>query len=63
MQTEPRLGRSTAVLTNVDFKDWTDYFGDPQIVMAMLERLVYRSQIIKFDGKSYGAASSPEVVK
>jgi DNA replication protein DnaC len=57
---DARVGRSTAVVTNVDFKDWTEYLGDPQIVMAMLDRLVYRSQIVKFDGKSYRAASRPQ---
>jgi DNA replication protein DnaC len=60
---DARVGRSTAVVTNVDFKDWTDYLGDPQIVMAMLDRLVYRSQIVKFDGKSYRAASRPQGAK
>lgn len=60
---DARVGRSTAVITNVDFKDWTDYLGDPQIVMAMLNRLVYRSQIVKFDGKSYRAASRPQGAK
>lgn len=60
---DARVGRSTAVITNVDFRDWTDYLGDPQIVMAMLDRLVYRSQIIKFDGKSFRAASRPEGAK
>ena len=60
---DARVGRSTAVITNVDFKDWTDYLGDPQIVMAMLDRLVYRSQIVKFDGKSYRAASRPQGAK
>ncbi len=60
---DARAGRSTAVITNVDFKDWTDYLGDPQIVMAMLDRLVYRSEIVKFDGKSYRAASRPQGAK
>ena len=57
---DARVGRSTAVVTNVDFKDWTEYLGDPQIVMAMLDRLVHRSQIVKFDGKSYRAARRPK---
>ena len=57
---DARVGRSTAVVTNVDFKDWTEYLGDPQIVMAMLDRLVHRSQIVKFDGTSYRAASRPK---
>jgi len=31
---------STAIVTNVEFKEWTDYLGDPPLVMAMLDRLV-----------------------
>lgn len=46
---------STAVVTNVDFGDWTDYLGDPPLVMALLDRVVDRSIIVKFDGKSYRA--------
>ena len=46
---------STAVLTNVDFGDWTEYLGDPPLVMALLDRVVDRSIIVKFDGKSYRA--------
>ena len=57
---DARVGRSTAVVTNVDFKDWTEYLGDPQIVMAMLDRLVHRSQVVKFDGKSYRAGERPQ---
>ena len=28
------------MVTNVDFKEWTDYLGDPPLVMAILDRLV-----------------------
>lgn len=53
---DSRNGRgSTAVVTNVDFSDWTDYLGDPPLVMALLDRVVDRSIIIRFDGKSYRA--------
>lgn len=49
-----RSGRnSTALLTNVDFKEWTDYLGDAPLVMAMLDRVVDSASIIPFDGKSY----------
>jgi hypothetical protein len=37
-------------VTNVDFGDWTDYLGDPPLVMALLDRVVDSSIIIKFDG-------------
>lgn len=51
---------STAVVTNVNFADWTDYFEDPPLVMAMLDRVVDSSIIIKFDGQSYRAARAEQ---
>lgn len=51
---DARNGRgSTAFITNVDFADWTDYLGDPQLVMALLDRVVDRAIVIHFEGKSY----------
>ena len=44
---------STAFVTNVDFSDWTDYLGDPPLVMALLDRVVNNAIIIRFEGKSY----------
>ena len=43
---------STAVITNVSFGDWTDYLGDPPMTMALLDRVVDRSIVIIFEGKS-----------
>jgi DNA replication protein DnaC len=51
---DSRSGRgSTAFITNVDFSDWTDYLGDPPLVMALLDRVVDSAIIIPFEGKSY----------
>ncbi len=44
---------STAVLTNVNMSDWTDYIGDPPMTMALLDRVMDRSIQIPFEGKSY----------
>jgi DNA replication protein DnaC len=44
---------STALVTNIDFQDWTDYFGDAHLTMAMLDRTVDTAIICKFEGKSY----------
>lgn len=53
---DSRSGKgSTALVTNVDFKHWTDYLGDPPLAMAMLDRVVDGAIIHKFDGKSYRA--------
>jgi DNA replication protein DnaC len=46
---------STALVTNIDFKDWTDYLGDPPLAMALLDRVVDGAIIQRFKGKSYRA--------
>jgi len=53
---DSRSGRgSTALVTNVDFKEWTDYLGDPPLAMALLDRVVDGAIIQKFRGQSYRA--------
>ena len=46
---------STALVTNVDFKAWSDYLGDPPLAMAFLDRLVDGAIVMKLEGKSYRA--------
>jgi DNA replication protein DnaC len=46
---------STALITNIDFDDWNDYLGDPVMVMALQDRLVYKAVMLKIEGKSYRA--------
>ena len=46
---------STALVTNIDFNDWTDYLGDPPMAMALLDRVVDGAIIQRFEGKSYRA--------
>ena len=58
---DSRSGRgSTALVTNVDFKHWTDYLGDPPLAMALLDRVVDGAIIQKFQGKSYRAYRAEE---
>jgi DNA replication protein DnaC len=53
---DSRSGRgSTALVTNVDFKEWTEYLGDPPLAMALLDRVVDGAIIQKFRGQSYRA--------
>jgi DNA replication protein DnaC len=54
---------STAMVTNVDFKQWTDYLGDPPLVMAILDRLVDDTIIQRFAGKSYRAYRAEQKAK
>jgi DNA replication protein DnaC len=50
-----RSGRSTALVTNIDFEAWGEYLGDPPLAMAFLDRIVDGAIIMKLKGKSYRA--------
>lgn len=53
---DARTGRrSTALATNIDFKVWADYLGDPPLASAFLDRLVDSAVILKLSGRSYRA--------
>jgi DNA replication protein DnaC len=54
---------STALVTNIDFKDWTDYLGDPPLAMALLDRVVDGAIIQRFEGKSYRAHRAEQKAK
>lgn len=47
--------RSTALATNIDAQEWTDYLGDPPLAMAFLDRVVDGAIPLKIRGKSYRA--------
>jgi DNA replication protein DnaC len=56
--------RSTVVVTNIDFKYWNDYLGDPPLSMALLDRLVDHATIIRIkDAESYRANSATKSPK
>jgi DNA replication protein DnaC len=53
---DARTGRrSTALATNIEFKAWADYLGDPPLASAFLDRLVDGAVILKLTGRSYRA--------
>lgn len=52
---------STALVTNVDFKAWSDYLGDPPLAMAFLDRVVDGAIVMKLEGKSYRAHRAKRV--
>jgi DNA replication protein DnaC len=54
---DARTGRrSTALATNIEFKVWADYLGDPPLATAFLVRLVDGAVILKLTGRSYRSA-------
>jgi DNA replication protein DnaC len=61
---DARTGRrSTAVATNIDFKAWADYLGDPPLATAFLDRLVDGAVILKLTGRSYRAHRARPVIE
>jgi DNA replication protein DnaC len=61
---DARTGRrSTMLATNIDFKAWADYLGDPPLATAFLDRLVDGAVILKLSGRSYRAARARPVLE
>jgi DNA replication protein DnaC len=50
-----RSGRSTALVTNIDFEAWDKYMSDAQLAMAFLDRIVDGADVMKLKGRSYRA--------
>jgi DNA replication protein DnaC len=44
---------STALVTNIDFEEWSKYLDDNHLAMALLDRVVDGATIVKLTGKSY----------
>ena len=44
---------SSPLVSNIEFKEWTDYLGDAPLTMALIDRIVDGAIIQKFEGKSY----------
>jgi len=49
---------STAIITNVNFDDWTEYLGDPPMMMALLDRVVDQTNLIPLPACQSKASST-----
>jgi DNA replication protein DnaC len=47
--------RSTALISNIDFREWGEYLGDAPLAMALTDRMVDGAIILKITGQSYRA--------
>jgi len=45
--------KSTIVTTNLPFADWGKVFDSTTVATAIADRLVYRSEVLILEGKSY----------
>jgi len=49
---------SMIVTTNLPFSKWTELFDNSMMVVAMIDRLTYRSHVVDMNGPSYRLSSS-----
>ena len=54
------LDRSTVVTTNKAFSEWNEVFPNSSSVVALVDRLVHRSEILEIDGESYRLKEAKE---
>jgi len=52
--------RSTIITTNRVFRDWSEVFPNASCVVALVDRLVQRAEIVKLDGESYRLKEAKE---
>jgi DNA replication protein DnaC len=52
--------RSVVVTSNRVVEDWGKYLGDNTMSTTILDRLIHRSQLLAFEGKSYRLGQAAE---
>lgn len=49
-----RIDKCSFIITsNKSFDKWAELFGDVDMVLAAMDRIIYRSEVIQFSGESY----------
>jgi DNA replication protein DnaC len=49
---------SIIITTNLEFSKWTDFFVDPMLTAALVDRLTYKSHILNMNADSYRLQST-----
>lgn len=44
---------SLIISTNLEFSKWTEFFGDPMLTAALVDRVTHRAHILNMNGDSY----------
>lgn len=44
---------SLIISTNLEFSKWVDFFGDPMLTAALVDRVTHRAHILNMNGDSY----------
>lgn len=49
---------SLIVSTNLEFSKWVDFFGDPMLTAALVDRITHRSHVLNMNGESFRLKTS-----
>jgi DNA replication protein DnaC len=52
--------KSTVVTTNRPFSEWNDVFPNASCVVALVDRLIHRAEVVQIEGESYRLKESKE---
>jgi DNA replication protein DnaC len=55
-----RQDKSTAVTTNRPFSEWNEVFPNSSSVVALIDRLVHRAELVEIDAESYRLKEAKE---
>lgn len=55
-----RKDRSTVVTTNRAFSEWAEVFPNSSSVVALVDRLVHKAEVLEIDGESYRRKEAEE---
>jgi DNA replication protein DnaC len=44
---------SLVISTNLEFSKWVQFFGDPMLTAALVDRVIHRAHILNMNGESY----------
>jgi DNA replication protein DnaC len=44
---------SLIISTNLEFSKWVQFFGDPMLTAALVDRVTHRAHILNMNGESY----------
>lgn len=44
---------SLIINTNLEFSKWVQFFGDPMLTAALVDRVTHGAHILNMNGKSY----------
>jgi DNA replication protein DnaC len=44
---------SLIISTNLEFSRWVEFFGDPMLTAALVDRVTHRAHVLNMNGDSY----------